>query len=321
MVPAFSSTRHAVSFGAVLIALLTLPVVLHSLGRVSLEQSYRGISERAGAYAYNRRQIFDEHEPVDIVFCGSSLVRNAIDSAIVQRELSRAIGREARVIVLPQSWQGLDLNYYVARDLIERRKVRILVLGAPALVHRSSQPHVQLFRVVRYGDHSGALEGLGLRSRMATYSEFVLGAPRQALNLLRDNPLDTNASLQMDISSRQGYMGGPFVERPTEPPPLDSKAFFTFDRSTRRFASTRAISTITSFITCKRRRSWHPSTIRCWWPCIRRLPLSAVWISCRGSAGRPRSSGRMWRLQASRQPICSGMFPPIDSSTTSRTNI
>jgi hypothetical protein len=231
MTPAFSSTRHALWFGLVLSGFLTLPLTTHWIGRVPLEQSYRGISERAGAFDYIRREIFEESGPVDVLFCGSSLLRNAVDVAVVKREMSRALGRQASVILLPQSWQGPDLNYYVARDFLERRPVKILVLAAPALIHHSSQPHVQLFRVVRYGDHPGALEGLGPRSRLATYAEFVLGAPRQALNVLRPNPLGAEAMLKPDTGSRLGYMGASFVPRPAEAPPLDARRFLAFDRS------------------------------------------------------------------------------------------
>ncbi len=135
------------------------------------------------------------------------------------------------MVLLPQSWQGPDINYYAARDFLEHRPVRVLVFGAPALIHHSSQPHVQFFRVVRYGDHPGALDGLSLRSRISTYAEFVLGAPRQALNLLRPNPEDAGSSFQPATGSRLGYMGAPFVPRPADPPKLDARLFLAFDRS------------------------------------------------------------------------------------------
>jgi hypothetical protein len=235
MAPAFSSTRQALSFGLLLLGFLTLPVTIDWIGGVSLEQSYRGISERAGGFDYIRRQIFEDSTPVDVLFCGSSLMRNGVDIAIVKREMSRALGRDAAVVMLAHSWQGPDLSYYMARDFLERRRAKILVLSAPALVHHSSQPHVQLFRVVRYGDHPGALDGLGVRSRVATYAEFVLGAPRQALNLLRPNRVAPDAALKPDAGSHLGYMGAPFVARPADPPSLDAGAFLAFDRSNRAF--------------------------------------------------------------------------------------
>jgi hypothetical protein len=214
MAPAFWSTRHTVAFGALLGVVLTLPVTLHWIGEATREEAYRGISERAGEFDYFRRQIFEQHSDLDILFCGSSLLGNAIEVAHVQRELSAALGRQASVISLRQSWQGPDMNYFVARDLMEHRRVKVLVVAAPAWVHHSSQPHVQIFRVIRYGDHPGAVDGLGLRSRMALYADYVLGAPRQALNLLRSDLIDPRAGLTAFSGEAPiGYKGRPFVRR------------------------------------------------------------------------------------------------------------
>ena len=238
MAPAFPSTRRAAAFGATLVFLLTLPITMHWIGGTSKEAAYRGISERAGAFDSFRRQIFEERSDVDILFCGSSLMGNAMDVPYVGRELSRALGRPANVISLRQSWQGPDMNYFVARDLMEQRRVKLLVIAAPAWVHRSSQPHVQLFRVIRYGDHPGALDGLALRERLAVYADYVLGAPRQALSLLRPNPIDPKTGVAIQGEPPVGYLGRPFVRRqvvvPAIPPASmvysgESRDLFRFD--------------------------------------------------------------------------------------------
>ena len=239
MSPAFPSTRSTAAFGVLLVCLLTLPITLHSIGGVSHEAAYRGISEGAGTFDYFRRQIFEKNSDVDIVFCGGSLLGNAIDIPYVQRELSRAIGRPASVILLRQSWQGPDMNYYVARDFLEHRKAKVLVLAAPAWVHHASQPHVQLFRVIRYGDHPGATDGLSLRSRLALYADYVLGAPRQALNLVRPNLVNPEEEVPGSPHIHPtGYMGRPFVKHevviPEIPPPSmilsnESRDGFRFD--------------------------------------------------------------------------------------------
>ena len=220
MAPAFSSTRGAAAFGAVLILLLTLPVTLHWIGGVPREEAYRGISQNAGTFNYFHQQSFEDNSDVDILFCGASLLGNALEPAAVESALSQALGRRANVILLRQSWQGPDINYFVARELMERRKVKMLVIATPAWVHRSSQPHVQLFRVIRYGDDPGASDGLPLRNRMALYADYVLGAPRQALNLLRRNAIDPPPSVPVAHGSPMGYKGRPFVRRNVSPPAI-----------------------------------------------------------------------------------------------------
>jgi len=96
---------------------------------------------------------------------------------------------------------------------------------------------VQLFRVIRYGDHPGALDGLPLRYRVAIYADYVLGAPRQALNLLRPNLVDTQAGFETDHGTRMGYLGGPFVPRETTPAqvPPDSMVYSPKSRDLFRF--------------------------------------------------------------------------------------
>jgi hypothetical protein len=239
MAPAFPSTRRAAAFGVTLIVLLTLPITLYWIGGVSLAETYRGISERAGAFGHFRREIFEEHSDADVLFCGSSLLGNAIDVQFVRSEFSRVLGREASVVSLRQSWQGPDMNYFVARDFMEHRKAKLLVIAAPAWVHRSSQPHVQVFRVIRYGDHPGALDGLPFRLRLPVYADYVLGAPRQALNLLRPNPIDPQADVPAPFyANPTGYRGRPFVRRqvvvPAIPPASmiysgESRDLFRFD--------------------------------------------------------------------------------------------
>jgi hypothetical protein len=238
MSPAFSSTQRAAAFSAILLFFLTLPITLRWMGTISREEVYCGISERAGAYDYIRHQVFELSGDVDILFCGNSLLVNATELPYIRGELSRIFGRAASVVLLPQSWQGPDLNYFVTHDLMEHRKVKMLVIAAPAWVQRSNQPHVQLFRVVRYGDHPGALDGLPLSYRLAIYAEFVLGAPRHALDLLRPNLIDPDLAFGLHSAPQSGYLGRPFVLRQPHPPALaaasmiystDTGAAFRFD--------------------------------------------------------------------------------------------
>ena len=239
MAPAFHSSARAAAFGGVVLFFLTLPVILDWIGPTSREQMYRGISERVGAFDFIRRQIFDSSSDLDVVFCGSSLLAGAIDPRYVERELSRAVGRRASVVVLPQSWQGPDMNYFVARDLLEARRVKMLVIASPSSTQQSNQPHVQLFRVVRYGDHPNALDGLGMRHRLSIYADFVLGAPRHALSLVRVNHIDPDAGASIPYGTAEGYRGRPFKSHETAPSsiPADSMIYSIESRDRFRFVN------------------------------------------------------------------------------------
>jgi hypothetical protein len=230
MTPAFLSTRQAAIFGGVLMVLLTLPVTLYWTGLPPTIEVYRGMSERAGPFDYMRRQVFEVKTPLDIAFVGSSLIGSAISTSLMQSRLSEAIGRPAEVRVLRQSWQGPDMNYFVARDLLENRKVGMLVLSLPARVHNSNRPHVQLFRLARLGDYPGAFDGLDPMHRAAIYADFVLGAPRQLLTRLRRNQVDPNAGADRgQMENDKGYLGRPFVRREIRAPRLTPESLIYSD--------------------------------------------------------------------------------------------
>jgi len=109
--PAFISQRQAVGFVCLVAAMLLSPVALWLVGPPSRAEVYKAVPLTAGEYPFLERQIFEEHSDLDMVFVSSSLMMAAIDAPTVQRELSRAIGREANVVVLGANWQGLDLQY------------------------------------------------------------------------------------------------------------------------------------------------------------------------------------------------------------------
>src|SRR5580704_17936168 len=122
MAPAFYSTRHAAVFGATILFLLVLPVTLHTIGGVSTEESYRGISDRAADFVRMRHEVFEDHSDLDVFFCGSSLLNSAINVKLLERQMTPAIGHPVKAVLLFQAWQGPDMQYFVARALLEQRR-------------------------------------------------------------------------------------------------------------------------------------------------------------------------------------------------------
>jgi hypothetical protein len=242
MPPAFATNRRAVGFASLLLLTLTTPLLLFWVGLPPRSELYKGISHLAGPFVFLRYQIFENPDDVDILFLGNSLLRVAIDEPYVHEQLGESLGREAKTLVCGFSWQGYDLQYYVLRDFLTRRKVKMLVLAMPTPQQNSDRPHVQLYRVVRYGDDPAALKGLSLRAKAAVYADFVIGGPRQLLNLFRPNLIRnetiTVRSLDTPESREKGYNGEPFTRQIQRPPtvPVDtmiysaqSNDFFHFD--------------------------------------------------------------------------------------------
>jgi hypothetical protein len=188
MAPAFSSTRQAGAYVLLMLALLLSPLLVQKRALPQRENVYSSIPWRSGSFPYMGRQIFDEKGDLDIVFMGSSHMYNGIDTPYVQQQLSGIICHQATVISLCWNYSGFDALYIFARDLLEHRKVRLLVFCddlAPNVP--ANQPHVESWRWIRIGDDGVDLVGLPLTFRISYYYGAVVGMPRNLLNLLRPN--------------------------------------------------------------------------------------------------------------------------------------
>jgi hypothetical protein len=111
----------------------------------------------------------------------------AVSALEVQRQLSAELGRPAEVFMLGWFWPGFDVDYVVGADLLDHRRVRMLVIYDE---NRSTDtPHVQSARWFRCGEHEEVLDGLSRAGRAGLYGGEVLGAPRQLLSILRPDRL------------------------------------------------------------------------------------------------------------------------------------
>jgi hypothetical protein len=222
MPPAFLSSSQAVRFLCTAGLLLVSPVLLRTAGPPSRAEAYKAVPLAAGEYPYIERQLFEESSPVDMVFVCSSLLAAGIDAPTVQKELSRALGRQANVVLLSVNWQGLDLQYTLLRDLVDHRKARMVVMSMPIPEYTSDRPHLQAFRWLRFGDFPEVVGQLPWQSRFMLYSENVLGAGRQWLTLLRPNLTDAERADSKTFGTvydwTSGYYGAPFVEEDRQPP-------------------------------------------------------------------------------------------------------
>ena len=127
MSPAFSSNRQAAAFALLLLIILLLPCVLGKNQLPPREQVYSAIPWSFGAFPYLHDQIFEEKGDIDIAFMGSSSTWWAIDTPYVESQLSKALGRKAVVRSLCWNWPGFDSFYFITKDLLQRRKVKVIV--------------------------------------------------------------------------------------------------------------------------------------------------------------------------------------------------
>lgn len=222
MDPPFIARWEAIGFVLLLVIFLLLPIGLSKSGLIRRQDVYPTVPTKAGTFPYIQHEIFNEQTDIDVLILGTSLLWVAIDTPYLQRELSKALGRDAKVITFGSNWRGEDLNYTLLRDLLQRRKVKLLVFSMPAYYQLMDEPHNQSSRWMLYGEEEAALSDLPLRQRVALYGEAVLGAPRHLLSKVRSNQLgeaERAAVLGANIVER-GFNGAAFVRRELPPPNL-----------------------------------------------------------------------------------------------------
>jgi len=185
MRPAFSSTKQVAAFALLLLVVLLSPVLAGKRFLPPREAAYASQSWGSGPYPWIEDQIFHETNEIDIAFVGSSHILHAIDTPYVQAQLAKHLGRPAVARTIAWGGAGYDALYFITRDLLARRQVRMLVFydENPASDKRNNQ----MTAWFRFGEDAGLLSGLAFRDQSLFYFAAVIGMPRNLLNLVRSN--------------------------------------------------------------------------------------------------------------------------------------
>lgn len=205
MAPTFSSNRQAAGIAALLAAILLLPLLAGKSLLPDRDKIYKSIPWRFGGHPSFQKTIFEEKKPLDIALIGSSRIWCGIDPVYLSAKLSKSLGREAEVRTLGWNTAGFDALYFIAKDLLENRKVKLLVVNDefnPEI--GGTNPHRLASRWFRHGDNAGDLAGLGFREQTGYYASAVLGMPRNLLSMTRSH-LPVRSSPENEFSPRKLY--------------------------------------------------------------------------------------------------------------------
>jgi hypothetical protein len=183
MRPAFTSTKSAAAFAVLLLLVLLSPVLVGKNLLPPRSKIYSSLTWRYGPFSYLHRQMFAETNDLDVAFIGSSRVWAGMDTPYFQDELTKALGRPARVQTFGWSWLGFDALYFTTKDLLEHRRARMIVFDDEYWF----EPHVAATRWFRFADDADALRGMPLKIQASYYFASVLGTPRNLLNRVRNN--------------------------------------------------------------------------------------------------------------------------------------
>ncbi len=205
MDPAFSSNKQAAGFAALLTAIVIMPLLAGRSLLLDRAEIYKSIPWRFGGHPGFQKTIFEEKKPLDVALIGSSRIWCGIDPVHLRDELSTSLGRQAEVRTLGWNTAGFDALYFIARDLLENREVKLLVVNDefnPEI--GGDAPHRLASRWFRFGDNAGDLAGLGLTEQAGYYASAVLGMPRNLLSMTR-SPLPVRSSPDNEFSPQNLY--------------------------------------------------------------------------------------------------------------------
>jgi hypothetical protein len=179
---AFTSTRHAVAFGLLLMLVLISPILVGKNLLPPRAEAYSIQNWDKGAFPWIHHQIFGDTNNFDMVFMGSSHMLWGIDTPYVEQKLVAQLGHKAAVNTLGWAGAGYEALYFVAKDLLERHEVKVLVIYDEAAGSHLYEPTPFWFR---YGDDAQDLSGLPWKERTRLYSAAIAGIPRNLLSLCR----------------------------------------------------------------------------------------------------------------------------------------
>lgn len=201
MRPAFSSIRQAGAFALLLLCLLLGPALAGKKFLPPREAIYSSIWWENGDFPYMDGQIFRETGDMDVVFMGSSHIWAAFDTPYVQTQLSKELGRTAMARTFGWGGPSYDETYFVARDLLEHHRVRMLVIDDDG--SDSDQPHLLASRMFRFGDNEADLDSLPASIKADYYFASIAGLSRNLLSAVRANlPADMTATNYWQTRSR-----------------------------------------------------------------------------------------------------------------------
>ncbi len=232
--PAFDTNLQALWFLILVVFALALPKIITNFNLISRADSYDIMSEKNGGYMFIKDEIFNKKEDIDILFIGGSVIWNAVDTPQIQKALSEKLGRPAKVLTFGFNFNSVDIPYTQLRDLLEKRRVRMVVFSIPRLSWTKG-PSTLAYKFLRYDENSDVVEGLSAESKISLYACNVLRSPRDLLTVVRDNPsmISPYAKDLGAFKKAEGMVQNPETfERFTPPPPVFSSSDLIYSDKT-----------------------------------------------------------------------------------------
>ena len=101
-------------------------------------QEHRLLNARKADWIYERLT-FDE-TPVDVAFIGTSRTAGGISGPLIEHAYCQATGRNIRVVNLGMPQTGRDMDYLIAKELLQTKQPKLLMLQVTEIEGRKPHP-------------------------------------------------------------------------------------------------------------------------------------------------------------------------------------
>jgi hypothetical protein len=220
--PAFSSSRSAWAFCALLAGIFLFPLLNQ---RIFPRWPYpaSGLHRGPTDLAFLEQACAPASGHIDLLLVGDSFLRHGLDPHLLESELGAALGRPMRVVTLGFQHRGEEMYYLGLRRCLAQQQPALVIMDLPVYdpklkFYDRNQPHIWAYRVLRTDEGPDFYRALRPRPRLDLYGQAVLGMPRTLLNALRTPPpLTFDPSYRGNRASDERLDGQPFV--PGDPRP------------------------------------------------------------------------------------------------------
>jgi hypothetical protein len=184
--PAFNTDRDALAYCMLIYLLLALPLFPPIADTLPKRAIYSAMPASFCDSKSLYKEIYEQKTDADVVFVGSSMIWNSIDVPTLQKRLRAACGIDKTVVLLGHNLFGFDADYFLLHDLVQKRRIRLVMIQMPLDTGVSPWPHVLAETWFTMDDWKTICgPGMPLTAKIALYSQAVLGAPRKILSILR----------------------------------------------------------------------------------------------------------------------------------------
>lgn len=174
------------------------------------KQAYHFVREDCyshGNWIYQR--IFEQDLPVDVAFLGTSVSIHAVYDSLIQEVIQDSLNLERPITLSNFGYcrPGLDLSYVILKDILKRKKVKLVVLEVPFKSTADSHPI--------FGNLAEANTVINPPEWNSSYFSNVLKASQTRLSWFREGFWKTSPNYYKPYFTAYGFGTG-FLERDEE---------------------------------------------------------------------------------------------------------